>query len=99
MVNFDIMAALTNTSPAMAFGILAFWFNRRDHADMLRREQAFSAQMAALLERHMTTSEKIAVALERLERQIHDLKNVIQRAMPEIDTRWRDARDRAGDER
>lgn len=98
MLEFDPVALFTNVSPAMAFGILAFWFNRRDHADMLRREQAFSAQLASIVQQQLTDSEKRTEALTLLERRIHDQNNILLRLEARLDPRLQNSREHKGDE-
>lgn len=103
-MEFDPFALFTNTSPAIAFGLLAFWFNRRDHADMLRREQAYSAQMAILVERMLQESEKRTEAITQVKqemqantKELHSIKNVVQQLIARVDPQWRDASRRTGD--
>jgi hypothetical protein len=98
-VELDIVALLTNTTPGMAFGLLAFWYSKRDHADIVRREQAFSTQLTVIVERQMATNEKIFVMLERIERNVHELKNAMQKAMPNLDSEWRSRRERGLNDR
>ena len=97
-MEFDPVALFTNVSPAMAFGILAFWFNRRDHADMLRREEANSARLASIIERQLTETERRTEAITLLERRIHDHNNILQRLEARLDPRWQGRESRKGDE-
>ena len=75
----------------MAFGILAYYYSRRDHVDMLRREQAYNEQLAAIIKQQMEHSESRTEALVRLERRVHDLANAVHRIGTMIDPAWRRA--------
>lgn len=97
-MEFDPIALFTNVSPAMAFGILAFWFNRRDHADMLRREEANSARLASIIERQLAESERRTETITLLERRIHEQNNILQRLEGRLDPRLLGRESRKGDE-
>jgi len=88
-VEFDAIELFTNTTPAMAFGILAYYFNRRDHIDMLRREQTYNQQLAAIIGQQIEQSEARTAAMVRLERRVHDLANAVHRLGTMIDPSWR----------
>lgn len=88
-MEFDPISLFTNTTPAMAFGVLAYYYSRRDHVDMLRREQSYNEQLAAIIKQQMEHSESRTEALVRLERRVHDLANAVHRIGTMIDPTWR----------
>lgn len=84
MGEFDILTAIAGNSPAMAFGLAVLWFSRRDHADMLRREQQFSESLAATMKEYLALQRETVESNIKLERQIHELKNATQKLVFEV---------------
>jgi hypothetical protein len=77
--DFNLLKTLSDYGIGALFGGVILYLSRRDHADMLRREQQFSASLEAMMVKYMELQEKTVEANTRLERQIHELKNMIQR--------------------
>lgn len=85
MEDFSLWQTLADYGIGAIFGGVILYISRRDHADMLRREQQFSASLEGIIAKYIALSERTTEANTRLERQIHDLKNTIQRFTQSVD--------------
>lgn len=78
MDNIDIIQIIGSNSPAIAFTIYLLYQMRNDRADALRREIARSEELRADKKEQMALQREMVESAVRLERQLHELKNVIQ---------------------
>lgn len=72
---------------AVGFAVYLIIQTRIDRADALRREAAYSARLEQLTERLLSVMEQNADANRGLRDQLHDLKNVIQKGIFDMDAR------------
>lgn len=85
MPEFDLISTVIQSSPVLGLALVMYYQMRRDYADALRREQQFSVQLAATIERYLQLQEKTIESVTKLERQNHELKNTIQRLIYAIE--------------
>lgn len=76
---FSILQTLADYGIGVLFGGFVYYMSRRDHADMLRREQQFSASQETTIKMLAEVSHDTAEAITKLERQLHEVKNALQR--------------------
>lgn len=79
MEDISILQTLADYGIGMLFAGFVYYMSRRDHADMLRREQQFSASQEATIKLLAEINHDTTEAITKLERQLHEVKNAIQR--------------------
>lgn len=79
MPELDIVQLITGTSPTIGIAIYCIYQMRLDRADALRREVHYSEQLRADRHEQLALQREMIESNVRLERQIHELKNVLQR--------------------
>jgi hypothetical protein len=91
MGEFELVTAVVQNYPILGFVLMIYYYSRRDHADMLRREQQFSAEIMTLVKDFFTSEQVTVQALNRIEQAIielrnqsHENKNAIQRNTYEV---------------
>lgn len=85
MEEFSLWQTLADYGIGAIFGGVILYISRRDHVDMLRREQQFSASLEAAMKLYADLSRETTETNTKLERQIHDLKNTTQRLIYAIE--------------
>lgn len=74
----DLIQLITGTSPTIGIAIYCIYQMRLDRADALRRESQYNEALRADRKEQMDLYRAMIESNVRLERQIHELKNLLQ---------------------
>lgn len=78
MPELDLIQLITGTSPTIGIAIYCIYQMRLDRADALRRESQYNEALRADRKEQMDLYRAMIESNVRLERQIHELKNLLQ---------------------
>lgn len=87
MESLDIIQLITGTSPTVGIAIYCIYQMRLDRADALRREAAYGEALRQDRQELIALLRENADTNRGLRDQLHELKNVIQKGIFEMDER------------